>query len=129
VQVARNHGSRKKRSDQISYAPCVDAHVRRERGFLTGAVEGRWRGHYRTHELELSLNRGNRATMTASDPRVTSRVIGACTWQLTKNTLTLLPVKEEDRQGPITWTLLAVSRDCFSFGDHSGMIYTLQRVR
>jgi hypothetical protein len=112
---------------RIPYPACVDMQLRR--GVPIDAVVGRWRGHYRTHELELSLNRGGRALMGASDPGRPYHTSGACTWELRNNTLTLLPVKEEDRQGPIEWTLTAISRDCFSFTDHTGMLYTLQRGR
>jgi hypothetical protein len=108
---------------------CVDMQVRRDRGVPIDAVVGRWRGHYRTHELQLSLNRGGRAIMGASDPGRSSHTSCACNWELRNNTLTLLPVKEEDRQGKIIWTLTAVDRDCLSFTDHASMLYTLQRGR
>ncbi len=114
---------------RLGYSTCSNTQLRRDRGVSIDAVVGRWRGHYRTHDVELSLSQGGRAIMGASDPGHAFRTSGACTWQLTSKTLTLLPVKEEDRQGPIEWILTAMSRDCFSFTDHSGMVYTVQRVR
>jgi hypothetical protein len=114
---------------RLRYPACVDTQSRRDRGVSIDAVVGRWRGHYRTHELELSLDRGGRAVMDSSDLGHSYHASGTCTWQLRTKILTLLPVKEEDRQGPIEWTLTTMSRDCFSFTDHSGMVYTLQRMR
>jgi hypothetical protein len=115
---------------RLRHPTCLGTEVRRRDGGVSiDAAVGRWRGHYRTHDLELSLNRGGRAIMGGSDPGHAYHASGVCTWQLRSKTLTLLPVKEEDRQGPIEWILTAMSRDCFSFTDHSGMVYTLQRVR
>jgi hypothetical protein len=114
---------------RLSYPTCADTALRRERGASVDGVVGGWRGHYRTHDLEISFSRGGRAVMRASDPGHAYRISGICTWQLSDKTVTLLPVKEEDRQGEIIWTLTAVGADCLSFTDHSGMIYTLQRAR
>src|SRR5437764_1440450 len=99
---------------------------------LPGAIVGFWRNDNEERFTEMQLREdGSFASLSRNDAIIAIIPLqeSSGTWQLTKNTLTLLPVKEEDRQGPITWTLLAVSRDCFSFSDHSGIIYTLQRVR
>ena len=122
VRTADGHTDTYRRLPDPFCAPPPSPHHRR---VLRDAVIGRWRGHYRTHEIEINVEGAGRGTIRTWD--VGSRPSSYnYRWRLANNTLVMNP-REGD--GKIRWFLDSATGDCISFRDGSGMLYTLQRVR
>jgi hypothetical protein len=122
VRTADGHADTYRRLPEPPCAP-VSAH---ELGSTSSAaLVGRWRGHYRTHEIEVSLRQRGRGAVWIWD--IGSKPVhGNYTWQLANRKLVMTP---QDNDGKIEWSVHTVERNCLSFDDGSGMRYTLERLR
>ncbi len=111
---------------RITYPACTDKHPSRDSGVSKKGVVGRWRGHYRTHEIEVVFGPKGNATVRYWDPGHRSVTTSEGRWRLAKSTLTITPL---DKDGKMKWFLAGTNEDCISFTVGDGMAYGLQRVR
>ena len=122
VRTADGHTDTHRRLPDPSCAAAQSPHDRR---ISRDAVVGRWRGHYRTHEIEIKLDGGGRGTVRVWDAGTRASSY-SYRWRLADTTLLMTPL---DADGKIKWFLDSASDDCISFRDGSGMLYSLRRLR
>jgi hypothetical protein len=86
---------------------------------------GRWRGHYRTHDAEFSLEPGNYFSIAAWDLGDRHKVSEG-TWRLSRNEV-VMKTREADER--IDWTIVRAGANCLVVRHGPSMTYTLQRTK